>query len=87
MSKRYSQGRRALAECGRSGKRVPYRDLVDDGYIKGLRVAPDWFEPEHPLDKPVDASEGIALYRPAPEISIPDGEGEAAPVLTFEPYD
>jgi hypothetical protein len=87
MAKRYATGKNALAECQRCSKRIRYQDIVEDGYLKGLLVCSSCYDAPHPQDTPVDASEGIALYRPAPEISLPDDEGEAAPALTFEPYD
>jgi hypothetical protein len=88
MAKRFATGRKAINECQRSGKRVPYRDRVEDGYVPGLMVAPDWYEPPHPLDEPLlDIDDPVALYKPAPEISKPPGEGDLAPALTFEPYD
>ena len=58
-----------------------YRDLVEDGHVPGLLVHPDWWEPKHPQEIPVQIDDPIALYRPAPEISIesdwglPDGGG------------
>jgi len=53
-----------------------YRDLVEDGHIPGLLVHPDWWEPKHPQEIPPDMTDPIALYRPAPEISVPDGYGD-----------
>ena len=52
-----------------------YRDLVEDGHVPGLLVHPDWWEPKHPQEIPVTVDDPIALYRPAPEISIPEGYG------------
>jgi len=52
-----------------------YRDLVEDGHIEGLLVCSDCWEPKHPQEIPVVVTDPIALYRPAPEISIPLGEG------------
>jgi len=78
MSKRqYARGRNAVAECQRSGQKMMYRDLVVDGHIEGLLVHPDWWEPKHPQEIPVEVTDPIALYRPAPEISIEDGYGDA----------
>lgn len=76
MSK-YAKGRHAVAECQRSGQKMPYRDLVEDGHIEGLLVHPDWWEPKHPQEIPVEVIDPIALHRPAPEISIEDDYGEA----------
>jgi hypothetical protein len=53
-----------------------YRDLVEDGHIKGLLVHPDWWEPRHPQEIPVPVDDAQALYRPAPELSAPTGEGD-----------
>lgn len=53
-----------------------YRDLVEDGHVPGLLVHPDWWEPKHPQENPVDVSDPVALFRPAPEISIEAGYGD-----------
>ena len=74
--RRYAKGRHAVAECQRSGQKMRYRDLVEDGHVPGLLVHPDWWEPRHPQEIPVDVTDAVALYRPAPEISIPDGYGD-----------
>ncbi len=72
--RRYAVGRHAIAECMRSGQKMRYRDLVEDGQIPGLLVAPDWYEPRHPQELPVDTSDSITLWRPFPEISVNEGE-------------
>lgn len=87
MTVRYARGARAWGECARSGKRLLRRRMVEDGQYPGLLVAPDWREPKHPQETPPDVDDPIALYRPAPEQSVPPGEGAAAPVLTFNPWD
>ena len=76
MTKQYAKGRHAVAECQRSGQKMRYRDLVEDGHIKGLLVHPDWWEPKHPQEIPVTVTDPVALFRPAPEISIPTGYGD-----------
>jgi len=76
MSKTYAKGTHAIAECQRSGQKMRYRDLVEDGHIPGLLVHPDWWEPKHPQEIPVEVTDPIALYRPAPEISIEAGYGD-----------
>lgn len=75
MSRKYAKGRHAVAECQRSGQKMRYRDLVEDGHIPGLLVHPDWWEPKHPQETPVTVDDPVALYRPAPEISIETGYG------------
>lgn len=72
--RRYARGTHALAECQRSGQKMRYRDLVEDGHIPGLLVHPDWYEPRHPQEFPVVTHDPQALYRPSPEISVPAGE-------------
>ena len=75
--RRYAKGRNAVAECQRSGQKMRYRDLVEDGHVPGLLVHPDWWEPKHPQEIPVEIHDPIALYKPAPEISIETDYGEA----------
>jgi len=53
-----------------------YRDLVEDGHVPGLLVHPNWWEPKHPQEIPVTVTDPIALYRPAPEISIEEDYGD-----------
>jgi len=43
MSKQYARGRNAVAECQRSGQKMLYRDLVEDGHVPGLLVHPNWW--------------------------------------------
>jgi len=69
-----------------------YRDLVEDGHISGLLVHPDWWEPKHPQEIPVEVTDPVALYRPAPEISVeadygdPENlDGGTTPVTTTAP--
>lgn len=76
MSRKYARGRNAVAECQRSGQKMKYRDLVEDGHVPGLLVHPDWWEPKHPQEIPVTVDDPIALHRPAPEISIEPGYGD-----------
>lgn len=70
--RRYARGRNSMAECQRSGQKMRYRDLVEDGHIPGLLVHPDWWEPQHPQEIPVDVTDAIALRHPAPEILTSD---------------
>jgi len=65
--RQYAKGRHALAECQRSGQKMRYRDLVEDGHVPGLLVHPDWWEPKHPqlgpFRKVIDA-EALRNARP-----------------------
>lgn len=58
---------------------MPYRDLVEDGQIPGLLVHPDWYEPRHPQELPIDTSDAITLWRPASELSVNEGEFNTLP--------
>ena len=69
----YAKGTHAIAECQRSGQKMKYSDLLEDGHIEGLLVHPDWWEPKHPQEIPVAVDDPVALWRPSPEISIPEG--------------
>lgn len=74
----FARGKHAIAICQRSGKKVPYRELVDDGYIPGLRVARDERDEAHPQERPVRTKEGIALRRPSPETATDEVAYNAA---------
>lgn len=78
----FARGTYAWGECQRCGFRVRYLSMVEDGHIPGLRVCPTCYEPEHPQENPPPIGpDRVALERPAPEVSIPDDEGTAAPDL------
>ena len=83
--RRYAYGVRAKAECQRSGQKMAYGDLVEDGHIPGLLVHPDWYEPRHPQETPVDASDSEALWHPAPELSEDGGTAIALLTATWSP--
>lgn len=61
-------GRNTIAYDQRTGKKIFYRDLVEDGEIPGLRTHRREADSEHPQKylRPVGADQ-IALYRPSPE--------------------
>ena len=56
-----------------------YRDLVEDGHVPGLLVHPDWWEPRHPQELPVDTSDAVSLWRPTSELSVNAGEFDELP--------
>lgn len=78
MTRRFAQGRKAWAICQRSGKRLLARDLVVDGQIPGLLVAPDWYEPKHPQEIPPHVDDPIAISPSVPD-DPPPTEGTPAP--------
>jgi hypothetical protein len=63
----FARGRRAVAICQRSGQKMRYADLVEDGHVPGLLVHPDWWEPQHPQETPPDMRDPVALRDPSPE--------------------
>jgi len=67
MGKTFARGDKAWGECARSGRRLLLRDMVQDGRYPGMLVDPDWWEGEHPQEKPVKVDDPVALRRPAPE--------------------
>lgn len=86
--RRFAQGKNAIAECQRSGQKMRYQDLVEDGHIPRLLVHPDWYEPRHPQELPVDTSDAVALWWPAPELSVNEGEFDTLPAwIAWVPSD
>jgi hypothetical protein len=43
------------------------RDMVYDGHVPGLRVAPEWWEPRHPQEYLPAVDDPVALRDPAPD--------------------
>jgi len=73
----YAKGPRAWGECQRSGLRTLRKNLVRDGYVKGMMVLPDWYDPPHPQEHPKPINDPIGVRHPAPELS------KFSQVLTF----
>lgn len=79
--------------CQRSGQRVRRSELVEDGYIPGLMVHPDWYEP--PDDNKVQANSQVDEFKsyltvPPTDIedvrvSLPDSAytGESGEIFRF----
>jgi hypothetical protein len=67
VSRKFARGRRAKGECERSGKEMLLKDMVYDGHVPGLRVAPEWWEPRHPQEYLPPVDDPVALRDPAPE--------------------
>jgi len=63
----YATGKHAVGFCMRCGLPWKYAQLRDDGQVRGLRVCPDCWEPEHPQETPAKPRDPIALRRSAPE--------------------
>lgn len=75
----YARGSKAWGLCKRCGLRFLLHELVFDAQIPWLRVCNQCFDPKHPQERPVKASDPQALWRPSPEQG-----GPTAPVLTGE---
>jgi hypothetical protein len=67
----YASHRNAIAICSRSGQKMLRKDMVEDGYLRGVLVHPDWRDPSAPQEEPFDPDEGIAIYKPAPDTVAP----------------
>lgn len=68
-----SLGRKPIAYDQRTGRKVRYDDLVEDGEIKGLRVHWREADQDHPLNYPVVIGpDRTHLRRPAPEAKTED---------------
>lgn len=80
----YARGDKAWGECARSGRKMLRKNMVEDGYIKGLLVDPEWRDGEHPQEHIEDVDDPVALFNPAPDLSVPPGEGTPAPPLAFD---
>lgn len=66
----YARGTKAWGRCQRSGDRVPYKDLVDDGQTPNLRVSRSWRDIKQPQENPVNATDDTALFRPSPDTDV-----------------
>jgi hypothetical protein len=64
----YAKPKQTIAICNRSGAKMLRKDMVEDGYLRGLLVHPDWYDPPHPQEGKWDPEEGIAIWKPAPDL-------------------
>ena len=76
--KRYAEGKFAVGECARSGRKMLLKDMMADGYYPSLIVDPAWYEPRHPQESLPEIQDPVSLWRPAPEREA----GATAPVLS-----
>ena len=67
--------------CQKSGMRVRRVDMVEDGYYKGLMVAPQYYDPPHPQERIMPIVDTEAIEKPYPDL---DAIGQT---LTFPFYD
>lgn len=71
MTAPFARYKNAVAICNRSGWKMYRADMVEDGYLKGLLVHPEWYDPPQPQEEPFDPEEGIAIWKPAPDLIPP----------------
>jgi hypothetical protein len=55
------------------------KDMVEDGYLRGLLVHPEWYDGPQQQEEPFDPEEGIAIEKPAPDNVQPNA---IPPVIT-----
>lgn len=68
----FSDGKLALGICGLCGMTVPYRELIEDGNVKGLMVersCRDNIDPYKLSPPPPDA---FVLHHPRPDTTLND---------------
>lgn len=68
-------------QCQRSGKVMPLNELVWDGAIPGIQVAPEWYEPPHPQERLEPLGPPAIIEHPAPRHDSIDQ------TITFPLYD
>ena len=76
MSSKYAPGTQTWGRCQRCSMRFLLRDLVFDGYMPGLRVCVDCYDPRHPQEFLQDTADPQGLWQPSPEF------GPKGPVLS-----
>lgn len=61
--------------CQRSGQKIARRLLVDDGFVPGLKVAPNWYEPPDDRDVPFEQKDEFKSH-----LTVPPIDGDAVVV-------
>lgn len=59
---------RSWGECARSGRRMHLKDMVPDGDIEGILVAPRWREPSDPQESFTPLIDNVTVQHPAPDL-------------------
>lgn len=78
---RFASREDVYGECPRSGKRVLLHEMVPDGYVKGLMVHRDWYDPPHPQESLGPIQDPISVQNPSPDLT------RSKVVVTFPTYD
>lgn len=69
----YARGDKAWGECGRCGRRVYLKQLIEDGYTPGLMVERACWEPIYPFETLSAIDDPITLERPSPSLNKENG--------------
>ena len=64
----YARGKIALGECQRCGFRYRLSQLSSDGQYPGLLVCRPCWSKKNEAEYPVNLTDAIALYHPAPDL-------------------
>lgn len=81
----FAPGKYAIAICGRCGLKYPYKELIEDGNIKGLYVCNEGCRDDiDPYKLPPRGPDNFVLHHPRPDAPLnnipttltlpPDGE-------------
>jgi hypothetical protein len=77
MPNAYAPGSQAWGRCQRCSMRFLLKDLIFDGYMPGLRVCTECYDPRHPQEFLQDTTDPVGLWQPSPEF------GPEGPTLTI----
>jgi hypothetical protein len=77
----FAKGNKALGECGRCGKQVLLRHLIEDGFVPGLLVERRCWEPTYPAPVRTPIEDPIAVENPSPCLD------KVGCTITFPNYD
>lgn len=72
---KYASTKNAVGRCARSGRKMPLSQMVMDPRLK-LMVDPAWADIKHPVEKPINLADAMALRRPAPDLDD-DSSGDS----------
>lgn len=64
----YAKGKNAVGICGRSGRKMPLSQMVQDGQIPGMMVDPAWRDMKNPQEKSIPLGDAVTLRKPAPDV-------------------
>lgn len=68
----FSDGKLAIGICGLCGMTVPYKDLIEDGNVKGLFVERSCRDNIDPYKLPPRPPDSFVLHHPRPDLPLND---------------